>query len=50
MDGRVGIAVAPVGQLTSVLTFTVEGDRIAGYELVADPARLAGLDLAVLDG
>jgi hypothetical protein len=31
------------------LTFTIDGDRIAGYEVIADPVRLRGLDLAVLD-
>ncbi len=41
--------VAPRGRLTSVLTFAIEGDRVAGYELVACPGRLAQLDLALLD-
>jgi hypothetical protein len=37
------------GQLHLVLTFVIEGDRIAGYELIAAPDRLAARDLAVLD-
>jgi RNA polymerase sigma-70 factor (ECF subfamily) len=49
VDGGVGIVVAPQGRLTAVLTFAIEGDRIAGYELVADPGRLEQVDLAVLD-
>lgn len=39
---------APRGQLLIALTFTIEKDRIAAYEVIADPARLRRLDLAVL--
>ncbi|GLY64931.1 sigma-70 family RNA polymerase sigma factor [Amycolatopsis taiwanensis] len=49
VNGVVGIVVAPRARLALVLTVTVEGERIAGYELVADPIRLQELDLAVLD-
>ncbi|MGY4928170.1 hypothetical protein [Streptomyces sp. 900105755] len=28
---------------------TVQGDRVAAYEVVAGPVRLRGLELAVLD-
>jgi RNA polymerase sigma-70 factor (ECF subfamily) len=48
VDGAVGIIVAPRGRLLLALTVTVEGDRIAAYEVFADPARLRQLDLAVL--
>jgi hypothetical protein len=44
----VGIVVAPDGRLRLARTVTIEGERIAGYELIADPARLRQLDLAVL--
>ena len=40
--------VAPHGQLPLVLLVTVAGDQVAGYELVAGPARLAQLEVAVL--
>jgi RNA polymerase sigma-70 factor, ECF subfamily len=40
--------VAPAGRLTAVLTFTLDGDRVAGYDLLTDPDRLRGLDVAVL--
>jgi RNA polymerase sigma-70 factor (ECF subfamily) len=46
VDGDVGIVVAPHGRLQLVLALTFAGERIAGYELIADPARLAGLSLA----
>ncbi|MEV4758918.1 sigma-70 family RNA polymerase sigma factor [Micromonospora sp. NPDC049559] len=49
VDGAVGVVVAPRGRLLFALTFTVEGSRIAGYDVIADPARLRQLDLAVLD-
>jgi RNA polymerase sigma factor (sigma-70 family) len=48
VDGRVGLLVAPRGRLLLAITFTVADDRITGYELVADPARLAALDVALL--
>jgi RNA polymerase sigma-70 factor (ECF subfamily) len=48
VDGEVGAVVAPHGRLLLALVVTVEGERVAGYEVVADPARLRGLELAVL--
>jgi RNA polymerase sigma factor (sigma-70 family) len=50
VDGDAGIVVAPHGQLQLVLTVAVAGDKVTGYELVADPARLARLEVAVLPG
>jgi RNA polymerase sigma-70 factor (ECF subfamily) len=50
VDGAVGVVVAPHGRLLLVLAITIEDDRIAGYDVIADPARLHKLDLAVLDG
>ncbi|HEX5117441.1 MAG TPA: sigma-70 family RNA polymerase sigma factor [Pseudonocardiaceae bacterium] len=48
VGGAVGIVVAPAGRLTVALACTVDGDRIAGYDLVTDPDRLRALDVAVL--
>ncbi|EFL24635.1 RNA polymerase sigma-70 factor [Streptomyces himastatinicus ATCC 53653] len=50
VNGSVGVVVAPHGRLLLALTFTVEDGRIAGYEVIANPVRLRGLELAVLDG
>ncbi|HEU5332396.1 MAG TPA: sigma-70 family RNA polymerase sigma factor [Actinocrinis sp.] len=50
IDGAVGVVVAPRGRLLAALTFTVEDDRIAAYEVVADPGRLLRLDISVLGG
>jgi hypothetical protein len=38
----------PPGRLILALTVTVRDGRIAGYDMIADPARLRDLDLAVL--
>jgi hypothetical protein len=48
INGSVGIVVAPRGRLLVALAITIEGEKIAGYELIADPARIRQLDLAVL--
>jgi RNA polymerase sigma factor (sigma-70 family) len=50
VDGAVGVVVAPNGRLWLALVVTVEGEKVAGYEVVADPARLRRLDFAVIDG
>jgi RNA polymerase sigma-70 factor (ECF subfamily) len=50
VDGAPGIVVAPRGQLFAVLRVTVEDGRIAAFEVVADPARLARITLAVPAG
>jgi len=49
VNGAVGIVVAPRGRLLGVLGFTVTGERIVAIDVILDPGRLAGLDLAVLD-
>ena len=49
IDGSVGLVVAPGGRLALVLRFAVEGNVITRIGIVADPARLRVLDLAILD-
>ncbi|MFE5032583.1 hypothetical protein [Streptomyces sp. NPDC056683] len=46
---REGAGDAPRGRLLHVLRVTVQGDRVAAYEVVAGPVRLRGLELTVLD-
>jgi RNA polymerase sigma factor (sigma-70 family) len=48
VDGAVGVVVAPRGRLLLALAVTVEGDRVAAYEVIADPARLAALHVTLL--
>ena len=49
VNGAVGLVMAPLGKLFLVLGFTITEDRITGIDIIADPDRLRGLDLAVLD-
>lgn len=48
VNSSVGILVAPRGQLMMALCCTVTDGKIAGIDVIADPARLCQLDLAVL--
>jgi hypothetical protein len=48
VDGAVGVLIAPRGRLRLVLRFTFERGKIASIDVIADPARLDALDLAVL--
>lgn len=50
VNGAVGVVVAPHGRLLYALTCTIDGARIAAFEVIADPERLRGLDIAVLGG
>ncbi|KJY19461.1 sigma-70 family RNA polymerase sigma factor [Streptomyces virginiae] len=49
VGGTVGLAMAPLGRLFLVLRFTIEDGLITEIDVVAEPERLAGLELAVLD-
>ncbi|WP_370971906.1 sigma-70 family RNA polymerase sigma factor [Amycolatopsis sp. cg9] len=49
VDGAPGLLMVREGRLAVVLAFRVEDDRIAGIEVIADPDRLAKLELAVID-
>jgi RNA polymerase sigma factor (sigma-70 family) len=49
VDGAPGLLMVQGGRLRVVLSFTVDGDRITGIEVIADPERLGALEFAVLD-
>ncbi len=49
VNGAVGVVVAPRGRLLLVATFEVKDAMIVEIEVIADPARLRQLDLAILD-
>jgi RNA polymerase sigma-70 factor (ECF subfamily) len=49
VNGSVGLVWAPRGRLLRVLSFTITRGKIVQVDVVADPARLRELDLAVLD-
>ncbi|MDQ3250207.1 MAG: sigma-70 family RNA polymerase sigma factor [Chloroflexota bacterium] len=48
VNGTVGVVVAPRGRLLMVLGFTITHSKIVTIDVIADPARLRQLDLAVL--
>jgi RNA polymerase sigma factor (sigma-70 family) len=49
VNGTVGIVVAPRGRLLLVLGLTIEQGKISEIDVIADPARLSELDLAMLN-
>jgi RNA polymerase sigma-70 factor (ECF subfamily) len=49
VNGTVGVVIAPRGKLFRVLSFAFADGKIAQIDVVADPARLSELDLAVLE-
>jgi len=49
VNGAAGVVVAPRGRPFSVMGFTVRGGKIVEIDVLADPARMEQLDLAVLD-
>jgi RNA polymerase sigma-70 factor (ECF subfamily) len=48
VDGVVGVVVAPQGRLYMVLRFTIEDGKVVAMEAIAEPERLAALELALL--
>ncbi|ETK30639.1 sigma-70 family RNA polymerase sigma factor [Microbispora sp. ATCC PTA-5024] len=49
VNGSVGLVMAPRGRLSLALGFAIADGRITAIDIIADPDRLRGLDLAVLD-
>ena len=49
VNGSVGVLTAPQGRPMAIMAFTVTDGRIVEIDILADPARVAALDLAVLD-
>ncbi|MBO3733707.1 sigma-70 family RNA polymerase sigma factor [Glycomyces sp. NEAU-S30] len=47
LDGEVGVVLAPRGKLRLVLTLSFKDEKIAAIEAVAEPGRLAALELRV---
>jgi len=50
VDGSVGIVMAPAGRLSVVLAFATDGERITAIDVIADPERLARLEIATPEG
>jgi RNA polymerase sigma-70 factor (ECF subfamily) len=49
INGAAGVVVAPQGRVFSLMGFTVTDGKIVAIDALADPERLAQLDLTVLD-
>jgi RNA polymerase sigma factor (sigma-70 family) len=49
INGAPGVVVAARGRPLFVMAFTVTGGKIVAIDVLADPERLADVDLAVLD-
>ena len=49
MNGSVGLVWAPRGRLLRALSLTITRGKIAQVDVIADPARLRELDLAILN-
>ncbi|MER8186682.1 RNA polymerase sigma factor SigJ [Kitasatospora sp. NPDC094015] len=49
INGTAGVVVAAQGRRLSVMAFTVTAGRIVAIDVLADPERLAALDLSALD-
>jgi RNA polymerase sigma-70 factor, ECF subfamily len=49
INGAVGAIVAPHGHLTMAMTFEIHDGKIAELAVIADPAALSKLELAVLE-
>jgi RNA polymerase sigma-70 factor (ECF subfamily) len=51
VNGAVGLVAAPGGRLLFAVAFAVGGSGlVTGYDVIADPERLAGTELGVADG
>jgi RNA polymerase sigma-70 factor (ECF subfamily) len=47
LNGTPGLVMAPRGHLLRALTFTFDGDRITGIEVLAEPAHLRELEVSL---
>lgn len=47
VNGFVGVVVAPLGRLMFVIEFGYKDGRIAGFDIVSDPARIRNMELTV---
>jgi RNA polymerase sigma factor (sigma-70 family) len=49
VNGAAGVVVAPDGKPVSIMSFTVRAGKIVAITALADPERLATIDLTILD-
>ncbi len=49
IDGAVGMILVPRGKLARAIRLTFAGDRVARIEAITEPARLAALELGIVE-
>jgi RNA polymerase sigma-70 factor (ECF subfamily) len=49
VNGAVGLVMAPRGRLLRALRFTIANGKVTEIEVIGNPARLSGIDVAVVD-
>jgi RNA polymerase sigma-70 factor (ECF subfamily) len=49
VNGAIGVVMAPQGRLVRALRFTIANGKITQIEVIGDPARLAELDVSIVD-
>src|SRR5262245_12959318 len=49
VNQAIGVVVAPRGRLVRALRFTIANDKITEIEVIGSPARLAELDVSIVD-
>jgi RNA polymerase sigma factor (sigma-70 family) len=49
VNGTIGLVVAPQGRLVRALRFTIANGKITEIEVIGNPARLAELDVSIVD-
>jgi RNA polymerase sigma factor (sigma-70 family) len=49
VNGAIGLVMAPRGQLSRALTFTIANGRITAIEVIGNPERLGELDVSIVD-
>ncbi|MBO0879420.1 MAG: RNA polymerase subunit sigma-70, partial [Mycobacterium sp.] len=50
VNGAAGAVILVAGQVTAIMGFVVRGGRISAIDVLADPARIARLDLSAVAG
>ena len=49
VNGAIGVVVAPRGRLVRALRFTIANGKITEIDVIGNPARLAELDVSIVD-
>jgi RNA polymerase sigma-70 factor (ECF subfamily) len=49
VNGAIGVVMAPRGRMSRALTFTIANGKITEMEVIGDLARLAELDVSIVD-